>query len=54
MPGSKFLNWLLHHIRKFNKGKNKVGKEPGTLGGCMYYHVVSFIFSSQRTGARVI
>jgi hypothetical protein len=39
------LNWLLHHIKKFNKGKNKAGKEPGTLGGCMYYLAVSLFIS---------
>jgi hypothetical protein len=40
------LNWLLHHIKKFNKGKNKAGKEPGTLGGCMYYLAVSLFYFS--------
>ncbi|RCV43434.1 hypothetical protein SETIT_9G294100v2 [Setaria italica] len=31
------LSWLLKHIKTFNKSKTKAGKQPGTLGGCLYY-----------------
>ncbi|RCV09931.1 hypothetical protein SETIT_2G070000v2 [Setaria italica] len=36
------LSWLLKHIKTFNEGKTKAGKQPGTLGGCLYYLAVMY------------
>lgn len=37
------LDWLLDHIKAFNRGKNDRLKRCQGLGGCLYYLVVSFI-----------
>lgn len=38
------LQWLLHHIKAFNRGKNEKVRRCQALGGCIYYLVVSLFF----------
>ena len=35
------LRWLLDGVKSFNKGKKDGQKGSATLGGCMFYLVVS-------------
>lgn len=40
------LDWLLKHTKKFSKYKTAKLKAPGTVGGCLYYLAVSYLFSA--------
>ena len=37
------FRWLLDVVKSFNKGKKDGQKSFGTLGGCMFYLVVSYL-----------